>query len=170
MASRSAVYRFCPPCGGPLATRVRKPGDPPRLVCAVCGFVLYLDPKLAAGAITTIGGELVLLRRGNEPERGKWVYPGGFVDRGETPADAAVRETREEVNLAVELGELLGVYASRGNDVVVVAYSARVVGGELRAGDECLEVRTFAPAEIPWDELAFETTREAIGDYVRRLR
>jgi ADP-ribose pyrophosphatase YjhB (NUDIX family) len=169
MAPQSDAYRFCPRCGGPLASRLVKPGEPARLVCEVCGFVLYLNPKVAAGAITTIDGEIVLLRRAIEPERGKWVFPGGFVDRGETPADAAVRETLEEVNLAVELDGLLGVYAYPGNEVVVVAYSARVVGGQLCARDECLEVRTFAPAAIPWDELAFRTTRDAIAEYVQRI-
>lgn len=169
MAPGSIAYRFCPPCGGPLATRVVKPAEPARLVCEACGFVFYLGPKVAASAITTIGREIVLLRRAIEPALGKWVVPGGFVDRGETPADAAVRETLEEVNLAVEVDGLVGVYAYPGNEVVVVFYSARVLGGDLRAGDECMEVRTFAPAAIPWDELAFRSTREALETYLQRL-
>jgi ADP-ribose pyrophosphatase YjhB (NUDIX family) len=167
--SPPAVYRFCPPCGGPLSTRVIKAGEPGRLVCDACGFVLYLNPKLAACAITSIDGAVVLLRRGIEPQRGKWVFPGGFVDRGETAAGAAVRETREEVHLEVEVEELLGVYSYPGIEVVVVVYAARPVGGRLEAGDECLEARTFAPADIPWDDLAFRSTREALVQYVRRF-
>jgi 8-oxo-dGTP diphosphatase len=164
-----AAPRFCPPCGGALAARVIKVGEPARLVCEACGFVLYLNPKLAACAITSVGGEVVMLRRSIEPQLGKWVFPGGFVDRGETPAEAAVRETREEVHLEVEVEDLLGVYSYPGNEVVVVVYAARPRGGVLAAGDECLEARTFAPAAIPWDELAFRSTREALVDYVRRF-
>ena len=167
--SPPAVYRFCPPCGGALSTRVVKHGEPARLVCDACGFVLYLNPKVAACAITRLGGEVVLLRRGIEPQRGKWVFPGGFVDRGETPAEAAVRETREEVCLEVEAEGLLGVYSYSGNDVVVVVYATTAVGGALQAGDECLEARTFSVDEIPWRELAFESTREALVDYLRRF-
>src|ERR1044071_8089668 len=103
------TFAFCPPCGGALVSRVLKEGEPARLVCGACGFVLYLNPKLAACAITRVGEEIVMLRRGIDPEKGKWVFPGGYVDRGETQADAAVRETREEVGLVVEVEDLVGV-------------------------------------------------------------
>jgi len=162
-------YRYCPPCGAPLTARVLKAGEPARLLCEACGFVFYLNPKVAACAIPSRDGEVVLLRRGIEPQIGKWVFPGGFVDRGETVQDAAVRETREEVNLAVEIDGLVGVYSYPGNEVVVVVYAARIVGGELRACDECLEVATFAPEAIPWADLAFESTREALAVYVPRF-
>jgi mutator protein MutT len=165
----AASYQFCPICGGALVGRVVKHGDPMRLVCASCGFVFYQDPKLAAGAIVVLDGRIVLARRAIEPALGKWVFPGGFVDRGETVEEAAARETREEVNVAVEIGELVGVYSYPGNEVVLVVYTAHVVGGELRAADECLEVATFAPREIPWDVLAFPSTRAALEDYVARF-
>jgi ADP-ribose pyrophosphatase YjhB (NUDIX family) len=163
-------YHFCPTCGGSLALRGLKPGEPDRLVCQACSFVFYQNPKLAACAITTVGDRVVLLRRAIEPQRGKWVFPGGFVDRGETVAAAAVRETREEICLAVEVEDLVGVFSYPGNDVVVVVYAARLVSGQPAVGDECLEVRTFAPDEIPWDELAFPSTREALALYLSRFR
>jgi ADP-ribose pyrophosphatase YjhB (NUDIX family) len=169
MAPSPVSYRFCPACGGALAARVVKPGDPPRLVCAVCGFVFYQSPKLAAGAIAALDGRLVLARRAIEPAHGLWVFPGGFVDRGETVEAAAAREALEEVNLAVEIGELVGVYSYPGNEVVVVVYAAHVVGGELRAADECLEVATFAPQDVPWDALAFPSTRAALEDYLAQF-
>jgi mutator protein MutT len=148
---------------------VLKEGEPERLVCGACGFVLYLNPKLAACAITRVGEEVVMLRRGIDPEKGKWVFPGGFVDRGETPADAAVRETREEVGLVVEVDDLVGVYAYPGSEVVVVVYAARLVSGVPAIGDECLEVATFTPDALPWDELAFRSTREALQAYVKKF-
>jgi len=163
------AYKFCPHCAGQLATRTMKDGEPARLVCVSCAFVFYLDPKVAACTIAMLDGGIVLLKRSIEPARGKWVFPGGFVDRGEPVGAAALRETLEEVNLRVSLTGILDVYSFPGSDVVVVVYAADVVGGELKALDESLEVRTFPPEQIPWDELAFESTRSALRDYVHRF-
>lgn len=167
-ASGAPAYRFCPRCGGGLSARVVKAGEPDRLVCDACTYVFYLNPKIAACAISQVGGRVVLLRRGIEPQYGKWVFPGGFVDRGETVHGAAARETREEVGLEVETGDVVGVYSYLGNEVAVVVYEARVISGTPQIGDECLEVRTFAPEEIPWEDLAFASTRDALATYVRR--
>ncbi len=163
------AFRFCPKCGAALEPRMVKEGEPPRLVCVACGFVHYLDPKVAACTIALIDGGIVMLRRGIEPQLGKWVFPGGFVDRGESVQAAAVRETLEEVNLRVSLIGILDVYSFPGQEVVVVVYSADVVGGSLEARDESLEVRAFRPEQIPWDDLAFDTTRAALRDYVHRF-
>jgi 8-oxo-dGTP diphosphatase len=169
MADAPADYRFCPRCAGELERRVIKDREPARLVCSRCEFVFYLDPKVAACTISLWNGGIVLARRAIEPSLGKWVFPGGFVDRGETVAAAAVRETLEEVNLRVSLTGILDAYSYPGSQVVVIVYAAEVVDGRLATGDECLEVRTFAPEDIPWEDLAFESTREALRDYVRRF-
>jgi ADP-ribose pyrophosphatase YjhB (NUDIX family) len=162
-------YRFCPSCGGALELKTLKDSEPPRLVCVSCSFVFYLDPKVAACTISIVDGGVVLLKRAIEPQLGKWVFPGGFVDRGESVQAAAIRETREEVNLRVSLTGILDVYSFPGSEVVVVVYAADVTGGELTACDECLEVKVFPPEEIPWGDLAFESTRAALRDYVRRF-
>lgn len=162
-------YRFCPRCGGALASRSLKASEPDRLVCGGCEYVFYLDPKVAACTICLIDGKIVLLRRGIEPQYGKWVFPGGFVDRGERVPEAAVRETLEEVNLRVGISGILDAYSYANSPVVVVVYAAEVLGGELAAGDESLEVRAFPPEELPWDDLAFDSTREALRDYVHRF-
>src|SRR5262245_36698107 len=135
MSSVDSAYRFCPRCGAPLAARVIKDGEPERLVCDACQFVFYLDPKVAACTICMLDGGIVLLRRTIEPRIGKWVFPGGFVDRGETVAAAAVRETLEEVNLRVSLTGILDVYSFAGSEVVVVVYAAEVIRRKLSAGD-----------------------------------
>jgi len=160
-------YRFCPRCGGQLEKRKIKAIEPDRLVCQRCSFIFYLDPKVIAGTVFTLERGLVLLRRGVEPAMGKWVFPGGYVDRGESVQEAALRETREESNLDVRLSSLLGVYSYPSSPNVIVVYAAEVVGGELRAGDETVEAQTFPASEIPWGELAFQSTRDALGDYVR---
>lgn len=159
-------YRYCPKCGGGLDKRVVKANEPRRLVCQACAFIFYQDPKVVAGTVFTLEGGIVLLKRGVEPEIGKWVFPGGYVDRGESVRDAAVRETKEESQLDVKLGPLLNVYSYPRSANVIVVYTAEVVGGVLTAADESTDARIFSPNEIPWDDLAFASTRDAINDYL----
>jgi ADP-ribose pyrophosphatase YjhB (NUDIX family) len=161
-------FQFCPKCGGSLNHQQLKVHEPERLVCTRCTFIFYDDPKVAACTVPIIDDKIVLLKRGIEPSYGKWVFPGGFLDRGERVEDAAIRETWEEVNLKVEVTRLLNVYSYAGYPVVVVVYLAKVIGGELQAKDETLEVRMFTPQEIPWDELAFPSTRDALTDFLRQ--
>jgi 8-oxo-dGTP diphosphatase len=164
-------YRFCPSCGGALAMRSLKAGDPDRLVCGSCAFVFYLDPKVAVGTIiATADSRLVLVRRAIEPGYGLWVFPGGFVDRGEELPKAAMREAREESGLEVRLDRLVNIYSYPEAAVIIVVYAATAMSGELCADEECLEARLFTPAELPWDELAFRSTREALRDYLDGVR
>jgi ADP-ribose pyrophosphatase YjhB (NUDIX family) len=167
--AHDATYRFCPRCGAPLELRRLKDGEPERLQCTACAFVFYLDPKLAACTIFMVDGGIVLLRRSIEPGLGLWVFPGGHVDRGETVPAAAVRETLEECGVRVSLTGILDAYSFPGREVVVIVYAAHPEGGQLQAGDECSEARAFAPESLPWDELAFDSTRAALRDYLRRF-
>jgi 8-oxo-dGTP diphosphatase len=161
------AYRYCPVCGGQLEARVLKATEPKRLVCETCGFVFYLDPKLAVGTIITdTEGRIVLVRRAIEPGYGKWVFPGGYVDRGEEVQLAAVREAREECGLEVRIERLLNIYSYPGRAPVIVVYTARMTGGCLACDDEGLEARFFEESAIPWDELAFRSTREALREFV----
>ncbi len=160
-------YRFCPRCGGGLESRKLKANEPKRLVCQKCSFVFYLDPKVVVGTIFTIENRVVLLRRATEPAMGKWVFPGGYVDRGESVGDAAIREAKEESFLDVRLCALLGVYSYSRSPSIIVVYAAEVVGGELGAGDESVEGKAFSVSDIPWDGLAFTSTREALNDYIK---
>ena len=162
-------FRFCPKCGAGLASRQLKDHEPERMVCKECEFVLFRDPKLAAGTVFRQDSKFVLLKRAIEPGYGKWVFPGGFVDRGETVAGAAIRETREEANVDVAIRGLIDVYSYSGSPVVVVVYAAEMVGGDLKAADETLEVKMFEQADIPWDELAFPSTRDALKAYISRF-
>ncbi len=168
MPFRLEQYKFCPQCGGALHQKVIQPKEPARLVCGSCGFVFYLDPKLAAIAIIPYQGGLVLARRAIEPGYGLWVAPGGFVDVGERVEDAVVREVREEVLLDIRVDRLLNVYSYRGRSTVIVAYVAEVLSGSPGPGDETLEVRVFPPAELPWQEIAFASTHDALRDYLRQ--
>jgi ADP-ribose pyrophosphatase YjhB (NUDIX family) len=163
-------YRFCLRCGSPIERRQLKPGEPHRLVCTACGFVFYLDPKIAVGTIVrTAPDTIVLVRRAIEPGYGKWVFPGGYVDRGEPVTAAAVREAREECGLDVRLDGLVNVYSYAGRTPVIIVYAATALGGTLAPDEECLETAEFDTPRIPWDHLAFRSTHEGLRDYLAGL-
>ena len=166
----SSSYHYCPRCGAALALKLIKTGEPERPACDNCGHVVYLDPKVAVGTvITNQARHFALVKRSIEPGHGKWVFPGGYVDRGEEPVVAAVREAREEANLEIRLKGLVNIYAYPGVVPIIIVYAATVTGGELRADDESLDAAWFDPADIPWDELAFRSTHDALRDYQRGL-
>jgi 8-oxo-dGTP diphosphatase len=157
-------YKFCPRCATPLEVQpVAYDGGKEHQVCPSCRFVVWNDPKVAA--LTVIpweGGILLGLRREN-PGSGRWSFPSGFVDRGEVVPEAAVRETREETGLDVELTGLVGVYSEPGNPVVVIAYAAQVRGGTLAADDDLVELRSFDPDDLP--EMAFPHDEQIVRDW-----
>jgi 8-oxo-dGTP diphosphatase len=164
------TYRFCPRCGGAFERRLLKPGEPERLVCTKCSYVFYLDPKIAVGTIIRTSSErIVLVRRAIEPGYGRWVFPGGYVDRGETLITAAIREAREECGLDVRIDGLINLYSYPGRAPVIVVYAATAVGGALAAHDECLETGEFDRDSIPWQDLAFPSTHDGLRDYLAGL-
>ncbi|MCK9275733.1 MAG: NUDIX domain-containing protein [Syntrophales bacterium] len=165
---RNDTYRHCPLCGQELVKKQIKKGERKRLVCSCCQYVFYIDPKIAACAIIEIKGGIVLLKRGIPPALGSWVIPGGFVDAGETVPGAAIRETKEEVCLTIDIGPLVGVYSYPGSSVIIIVYEAAVTGGSPKAADETLDVRIYRPSEIPWNEIGFTSTKDALSDYLRR--
>jgi ADP-ribose pyrophosphatase YjhB (NUDIX family) len=152
--------------------------DRKRHVCTACGFVLYMNPKIAAGTVP-VGpdGRLALIRRGVEPGLGRWSWPCGYVEMDEDVPSCARRETREETGLDVELGDLLALYSYPARDdpdggdvsstgIVLVCYRATVTGGVMTAGDDALEARWFAPEDIPWDDLAFDSSHRGLRDFL----
>ncbi len=120
-------------------------------------------PRLSLAAVGARLGAEALAAFVRDPQAGK---PGTTMPGllGPAPEEAAMRETLEEANLAVEELSLLGVYTRVEPGVVVIVYTARAIG-EASAGDEAAEVRWFARHEIPWDELAFDTTEWALREF-----
>lgn len=152
-------------CGQRLTTAVPENDTKRRLVCLDCGFVHYINPRPVAGVIPVReDGHVLLVRRAIEPRSGLWVFPGGYMDMGESAEEAAVRETREEANVEVTALELLGVYTRVGPGIVVIVYEG-ATESEGSPGDECSEIGWFHPERIPWADLAFDSTHAALRDW-----
>ncbi len=164
----AATLNYCSRCGAALRFGRIEGEDRERLACESCGYIAYVNPRLVVTTLPiTERGEVILLRRGFEPGRGLWAQPGGFLEIDETVNEGAVRETLEEIGLVVEPGEVVGVYSRVEAAVVVLAFEARIVGGQPRTSPEALEVRAFRPEAIPWHDIAFRTTTWALRDWLR---
>jgi len=154
--------RFCPQCGSRL-TRGQHFGRW-RPACPACGWVYFADPKVAVAVLIETEAGVLLTRRVNEPQRGLWTLPAGFVDAGEAPDVAAERECLEETGLQVRVTRLLDVIAGqehpRGAHILIV-YGGEIVAGDLKAGDDADRVGFFSRQNLP--PLAFSTTRRILG-------
>jgi ADP-ribose pyrophosphatase YjhB (NUDIX family) len=153
--------RYCPRCAAEADVSY-----PRSIRCPRCGYGAYYNPKPVAVAIPRApDGTVWLMRRGFQPRRGHWSLPGGFVDLGETVEDAARRESREELDIDIEISHLVGVYSRADERVVILVYAATTEGTPALT-EEALEVRAFMPTEIPWQELAFWSDGRALRDYL----
>ena len=123
-----------------------------RPVCPQCGWIYFVDPKVAAAVLIEQDGRVLLVRRANEPYRGLWTLPAGFVNGGEDPAEAAARECLEETGLSVNVTRVLDVIAgrehNRGADFIIV-YLAEVIGGELMPADDADAAEWFTRKALP---------------------
>jgi 8-oxo-dGTP diphosphatase len=163
-------YTYCARCGGELRFGPVPDEERPRLQCDSCGFVAYVNPRMVVTTLpVTDDGRVVLLRRGIEPGYGLWAQPGGFLEVDETALQGAVRETVEETGLIVEPTRIVGIYSRPQAAVVVAAWEARIVGGERTTGLEAIQIADFGPAEIPWPQVAFNTSTWALRDWVRSV-
>ncbi len=152
---------YCQRCGGRLVEKELDNQHRPH--CENCGYVVFLDPKVAAVVLVSKDRKLVMVRRAIEPAIGRWSFPSGYVDRGEVVEDAARREVKEETGIDVELTDFVGLYSRTGSLVILAAYAADAVGGTLNPGSEAQEVALFSPAELP--PLPFPHDDQIIQDW-----
>ncbi len=156
---------YCPQCGTPLEDR--EAFGRVRRACPSCGLIFFRDLKVAVGALIRDRDRVLLVRRAIRPEKGKWALPAGYMEYDEEPRDAVRREVREEVGLEVEIREVLDVFPlhnpyARGVIIVYAAFPAGAVPATLTAEDDVDLVRWFNAENIPWDDLAFESTRRIL--------
>jgi 8-oxo-dGTP diphosphatase len=148
---------FCPRCGTPVVGAFLFGKD--RKTCPACRWIFFADPKVAVAVLVEKDNQVLLVQRDNEPQRGKWTLPAGFVDAGEDPAEAAVRECLEETGLQVRITGLLTLLAGQEHDQgshILIVYRAEWLGGQLAAGDDASQAGFFDRHHLP--PLAFQTT------------
>jgi len=156
---------FCLQGGTALVAQYQE--DRERPTCPACGFIHYLDPKVAVAVVLGDDVNVLLGRRCIDPGAGKWSFPAGYVNRGEVLEEAATREVLEETGLAVRLTGLVGVYSERGSPVVLVVYAGDIESGEpVPDGHEVSELRRFAFERLP-EDLAFPHDRRVLADWKR---
>jgi 8-oxo-dGTP diphosphatase len=154
---------YCLQCGTALEARLHEDRDRP--TCPACGFIHYLDPKVAVAVVLGNERGVLLGRRCIDPGSGLWSFPAGYVNRGEVLEEAALREVEEELGVDARLTGLVGVYSERGNAVILVVYAGQIVAGEPRPDmREVSEVRRFPLGDLP-DDLAFPHDRGVLADW-----
>lgn len=157
--------KFCNNCGAGVALRV-PPGDTHvRHVCDACGTIHYQNPKIVAGCLPIWEEKVLLCRRAIEPRYGLWTLPAGFMEKGETTLEAAMRETLEEARAKVEIDGLCTLFNLPHIDQVYVLYRGRLLDLDYAPGEETLEARLFSEAEIPWQQIAFRVIQETLKLY-----
>lgn len=157
---------YCPRCGAEISSAVRF--GKLRPVCPRCDWVYFADPKVAVAILIEKEGKVLLTRRVNDPQRGLWTLPAGFVDAGEDPAEAAERECLEETGLTVQAVKLLDVLPGqehpRGAHILIV-YRGKILAGELQPGDDADQAAFFSRDDLP--PLAFNTTHTILNHYTK---
>jgi len=162
--------KYCPRCAGTLV--VSEVRGSRRLRCPDCSYILYMGPAAVACVLAERDGQILFVLRKYDPGKGKWCLPAGFMEAGEQPDESAAREVKEETGLDVEI---TGVYDAWATDedprtpVISIAFTARVVGGVLAAGDDAEDARFFRMDSIP-DPIAFEDHVRVVRSYIEEHR
>ena len=155
-------YRFCPRCGGSLATI--SPDSFHGMACRECGFTIAPKPAVGVGVIVLEGKWIILGRRGARGGRqyqGAWCIPCGYLEWGEDVRAAAQREFLEETGLQVEVKGVYTVHSNFHNPnslTVGIWFQGAVVGGTMQAGDD-LDLVNYFPLDALPQPLAFPTDR-----------
>lgn len=161
---------FCTNCGH--QTELRKSDERIRPVCPNCGHIFYFAPLVAVAAvISDSDGHILLVRRGENPGKGLWGLPGGYVESDETLGIAIEREIMEETGLEVNIFALIGVWSffhdSKQLSGASIIYRANKTEGILRVGSDSTEASWVSRDELDGFQLAFESHVEAIDSALR---
>ena len=162
--------KFCSQCGHEVALTVPEGDTLPRHVCGHCGTIHYENPKVVVGCVPEYEGRILICKRAIEPRLGYWTIPAGFMENGETLQEGAARETLEEAEAQVEVGELFAIVDVVRAQQVHMLFRARMLNGRYGAGDESLEVRLIEPNDIPWEDIAFASVRFGLEAWLEDRR
>ena len=157
--------KFCSQCGSEVSIKIPEGDNRHRHVCNNCNFIHYQNPRIICGCLPTWEGKVLLCKRAIEPRLGFWTLPAGFMENGETVQEGAARETLEEADAKVNLGELYTVFNLPAINQVYMFFLGEVVDGKFGVGEESLDSNLYEESEIPWDELAFPTISQTLKHY-----
>lgn len=156
--------QFCPRCGSMLIIQLHSGKLRPS--CPKCDWIYFPDPKVAVAVLLKLNGQVLLVQRKYDPQKGYWTLPSGFVDAGEDPKLAASRECLEETGLVIREIKLVDVLFSqehpRGASILII-YRALIEKGELASGDDARQAAFFDLGHLP--PLAFASTRMILDTY-----
>lgn len=162
---------YCSHCGSDRLERLVPAGDNrARIVCGSCHTIHYSNPNIVAGCLPVWEGKVLLCRRAIEPRLGYWNIPSGYLENGESVEEGAVRELWEEALARVVGLEVLSLYSLPHISQVYVHFTGELVDGQFGIGPESLESRLFAEADIPWEELAFTSSRFSLERFFANRR
>ena len=160
--------RYCTECAGPLKKRQIEGYS--RFVCLQCGKIHYQNPlPVVAGVITTKDKQILLIKRGISPGKGKWALLAGFMERNESPEEAMLREVKEEIGIEGKIEKLIGVYEGRTRmygPVIVVGYEVTAQEQNYSLSKEVKEIKFFSRHNLPL--LAFTSHQKILNDLWRR--
>ena len=160
------MIKFCTHCGADVSFEI-PPGDAlPRHVCKRCGHIHYENPRLVVGCVASWEDKILLCRRAIEPRAGYWTLPAGFMENGETTAEAATRETLEEAGARIIVDAPFAMVSIAHINQVHLFYRGRLATADHAAGEESLEVCLVRPAEIPWNDMAFRSVTHCLERYL----
>jgi ADP-ribose pyrophosphatase YjhB (NUDIX family) len=163
--------KHCRQCGSAVVYRIPDDGDTKqRAVCATCDTIHYENPLNVVGTVPYRGDRVLLCKRNIEPRRGLWTLPAGFMELDETTSDGAARETVEEAGAQFEMQGLFSLVNVARVGQVHLFYRAVLTSELFDPGHETMEARLFLESEIPWGEIAFQTTRETLLRFFADLR
>ncbi len=158
--------KFCSACAAPVRTEIPAGDNRPRFVCTHCNQIHYQNPKIVAGCIAVWEDRVLLCRRAINPRYGLWTLPAGFMENGESVAEAAARETVEEAGAHIEAPELYGIYSIPHVNQVYMMFRAQLCSPLFAPGSESLEARLYTQAAIPWDMLAFRVVHLSLQRFL----
>ena len=160
------MIKFCTHCGAGVSFEIPAGDALPRHVCSRCGHIHYENPRLVVGCVATWQDRILLCRRAIEPRRGFWTVPAGFMENGETTAEAACRETHEEAGARIVVDAPFAMVSIAHINQVHLFYRGRLATADFWAGDESLEVALLRGDEIPWGDIAFRSVTHCLEHYL----
>ncbi|WP_428773926.1 NUDIX hydrolase [Vibrio sp.] len=158
---------FCSQCGGNEVLMQVPSGDThERPVCQKCGHIVYQNPTVIAGCIIENEGKFLLGKRAIEPMLGRWSFPAGFMENGETAEQAAVREVLEETGASVEVLGPYSIFSVPHMNQVYIIFRARFVSFVQPFGDETSEVSFVHKEDLPWNQLTYPAIGQILTRYI----